>query len=136
MISEIENMGGIVRAVEKGWVHNAIAQSAYRTQKALENKEFVQVGVNEYVLDEEEEEENEIFEPPETLKIQEKKIKNVKEQRDNAELEKARQDLERACENSENLVVPTIKAITAMATLGEITEIYKKVFGTWSPRLA
>jgi len=81
LLGEIEGMGGIVKAAETGWIHSEISNSAYEYQQAIETGKMPIVGVNCYQM-EEEELPVELFEVPETLQIQEQKLKKIKNERD------------------------------------------------------
>jgi methylmalonyl-CoA mutase N-terminal domain/subunit len=134
LISKIEDMGGIVKAVEEGWVHKEISNSAYEYQAAMESGEMPIVGVNCFQM-EEERFPGELFQVPETLKIQERKLKRIMEKRDQQQVQKAVEGISRCCEKSGNLMEAIVEAVPTYMTLGEVSNVLRSFFGTWSPPL-
>ncbi len=130
-LQKIEEAGGMLAAVEKGFVQKEIQESAYKYQKQIESKEQIVVGLNEY----KNKEENILFKlyyPPKKLeKDQIKKISFLKEKRSKKEVENQLQALKEATEAKKNLLPYIIKAVKAKATLGEISSVLKEVYGTY-----
>jgi len=129
-LDRIEEMGGIIKAVEEGYPQKEIAESAFRHQKEVESKDRIIVGVNAYRMDEET--------PIEVLKIDDAlaeeqiaRLREVREKRDNARVQKALEAIERACEDGSNLMPPVLEAVRAYATIGEVCDVFRKVFGTY-----
>src|SRR5262252_3414673 len=129
-IRRIDEMGGIVRAVEEGYPQKEIGESAYRYQREVEEGERLIVGVNAFQSDREE--------PIQILKIDEKvaedqvaRLKQVKSERNSAAVSKALAKVEAACRGSENLMPPVLEAVKAYATLGEISDVFRKVWGQY-----
>ncbi|HEY4673502.1 MAG TPA: methylmalonyl-CoA mutase family protein, partial [Nitrososphaerales archaeon] len=129
---KIESIGGVLAAVKAGYLQREIAETAYRTQKRAEEGRDVVVGVNKHVVEEE---------PPiSTLKIdlkvqrrQVKRLKEVRKQRDKAKVAKALQELKKAYMNPDaNSMYQILKAVKAYATLGEIVNVGREVFGEWT----
>ena len=127
----IESLGGVLSAIKDGFFQKEIADTAYKYQRQIELGERVVVGVNKYSAKEE---------PPlRTLKVdaatQEKQVRKVmelKSRRDNSRVKAALDNLRHALENNEvNCIPPMLKAVQEYATLGEITEIGRQVFGDW-----
>lgn len=129
-INRIDELGGIIRAIDIGYPQKEIADAAYRYQQQLDSKEKVIVGVNKYVVPEER--------PMDILKIahdveerQVEKVRKVKRERDSA---KARASLGRvhaAARNGDNLMPHLIEAVKNHVTLGEISDVYREVFGVY-----
>ena len=132
LFSEIERMGGIVKAVETGWIHSEISNSAYEYQQAIESGKMPIVGVNCYQM-EEEELPVELFEVPETLQIQEQKIKRIKEERNGAHVREALDAVARCCDKNGNLMEVIVQSVKARVTQGEISHVLKGSYGTWDP---
>ena len=132
LLGEIEGMGGIVKAVETGWIHKEISNSAYAYQQAIESGKMPIVGVNCYQM-EEEELPVELFEVPETLQIQEQKIKKIKEERNGAQVREALDAVARCCDKNGNLMEVIVQSVKARVTQGEISHVLKGSYGTWDP---
>jgi methylmalonyl-CoA mutase, N-terminal domain len=132
LLGEIEGMGGIVKAVETGWIHKEISNSAYAYQRAIDSDKMPIVGVNCYQM-EEEELPVELFEVPETLQIQEQKIKKIKEERNGAHVREALDAVARCCDKNGNLMEVIVQSVKARVTQGEISHVLKGSYGTWDP---
>jgi len=131
-IDKIDALGGIESAIEQGYPQREIADSAYQYQQAVETQSEIIVGVNKYA--DKEETHNRIP----TLKIdprvesqQIKHIKQLKQQRDTNRHEQALARVKAACQSTENLMPPILEAVHADATLGEICDIFREVFGIY-----
>jgi methylmalonyl-CoA mutase N-terminal domain/subunit len=129
-IRRIDEMGGMLRAVEEGFPQKEIAESAYRWQREIEAGERVVVGVNRF--------QSEGEEPISILKIDEsvarsqtERLRAVRAERSAAKVEQALAGVERACRDGLNLVPPCIEAVKAYATLGEISDVFRKVWGAY-----
>ena len=130
LIRAIDDMGGIVRAVELGWPQREIATSAYRTQRQVDSGERPIVGVNRHVVDE--------TAPIPTLKIdmspERTQIAHVQALRSKRDDGRAREGLEgvrRACAGDANLMDAVLEAARRDATLGEICRVFRDVFGEY-----
>ncbi|MEJ2367493.1 MAG: methylmalonyl-CoA mutase family protein, partial [Acidobacteriota bacterium] len=126
----IESMGGMVAAIEKGWVQQEIHNAAYRKQRALEENERIVVGINKF-----REENNPPIKilrvDPELERSQILKLNGVRADRDGALVKQRLSDIEKAARNGSNLMKPTLEAVKAYASIGEITGALKKIFGTY-----
>ncbi len=130
LIQRMEEMGGAVSAVEKGWIQEEIARSAYLAQKQIENKEQIVVGVNAYQSKEED--------PQPTFKIDDsirsqqiEKIKSIKTQRNQVDVEHKLAKLSAAAQSDTNLMPLILDCVEAYATLGEIADTLRNVFGEY-----
>jgi len=126
----IGNLGGVIPAIEKGFFQSEIARSAYRYQQEIENNERLIVGVNDYVLDQ----------PTripilrmdeEGMKRQVTRLNQVRQERDNQEVKQRLNDLQSAAQSDKNLMPYIIGAVRAYATLGEICDVMRHVFGEY-----
>ncbi len=129
-IEKIDAMGGMLKAIESGFVQREIEQSAYRKQKEIEEKKRIIVGVNAFVREE--------AEPPRILKIApeiiEKQIKRLQEarkQRDAEKVKKALEQLRAKAHTDENLMPAILEAVRAYATVGEICDVFREEFGEY-----
>ena len=134
IIGEIDSMGGLVKAVEKGWIHDEIASAAYTYQQDVEAGRMPIVGVNCYEV------ENEklpikLFASPETLKIQTKKLKAIRKTRDANAVQKALDDISRGCERDDNLMGLMIDLVKKQLVEGEVSQALKRAYGIWNPPL-
>ena len=134
LLEEIDQMGGIVKAVESGWIHKEISNSAYEFQQAIESGNLPIVGVNCHQT-EDEKLPMDLFEVPETLHIQEKKLKRIKEERSDSQVRKALDNIARCCDKDENLMDVMVDSVKAYITEGEVSNTIKKSYGTWNPPL-
>jgi methylmalonyl-CoA mutase N-terminal domain/subunit len=129
-IEKIDDLGGAPEAINKGYIQQEIMDAAYSYQKEVETNERVIVGMNKFQIDEKP--------PTGLLKVdpaveakQTKQIDELKEQRDNKEVETTLENLKTACETDENVMPYILKAVKAYATLGEISDVMREVFGEY-----
>ena len=133
-MDQIERVGGITKAVSSGWIHGEIAESAYEYQKGIENQKIKVVGVNCYGQ-EEEDLSLEIFEVPETVEIQRRKLERIKKERSSQKVRIVLDSIARACESGENLMEVMVDSVKERITQGEISHVLRTQFGTWYPPL-
>ena len=131
LLRQIDEMGGIVKATETGWIHQEISNSAYTYQQAIESGDMKIVGINCYCM-EDEDLPVELFESPETLKIQEQKLAKIKSERDKVGVAEALEAVTRCCEEDRNLMEVIVNSVKAKVTQGEISNTLKKYYGTWN----
>jgi len=129
-IQKIDDMGGMVAAIERNYPQLEIADAAYKYQKQIDSKEKTVVGVNKYMTEEEL--------PVETLQIEaeleEKQIQwtnQVKETRDNKKVKDVLEKLGESAQRNDNLMYPIIDAVKAYSTEQEICDVFRKVFGVY-----
>lgn len=134
LVDEIDSIGGIVKAVSSGWIHGAIARSAYEYQKAIETGKMKVVGLNCYRI-EDEVLPIELFEVPETVEVQRRKLERIKKERSAQKVEAALDTVAKACEAGENLMEVIVDCVKERVTEGEISAVLKSHFGTWHPPL-
>jgi len=134
LLEEIEEVGGIVKAAETGWIHKEISNSAYEYQLAIESGKMPVVGVNCYQM-EDEKLPIELFKVPETLRIQEQKLKKIKNERNGAKVQEALDAVARCCDEDGNLMEVLVEYVTTQVTEGEISSALKSSYGTWNPPL-
>lgn len=132
-IEQIDEMGGAVAAIEKGFMQREIMESAYRYQKEVESKKRIVVGVNEFIS--EEKTPIKILRiDPEIEKALIKRLNEVKRKRNSAKVREALDNLRKAAEKEDvNLMPFIIQAVKEYATLGEICETLRQVFGEYKP---
>ena len=128
-MERIESLGGILRCVEDGTIQRQLANQAYEVQKKFESCGLIKVGVNRFRIDEEDRE-LEVFEmDPKTLSKQVGRLKQVKAERNNAGVTSALKALKSAAIEKKNLMPPILDAVKAYATVGEMVNTLKEVYG-------
>jgi methylmalonyl-CoA mutase N-terminal domain/subunit len=127
-IRRIDELGGSVRAIERGFMQAEIEQAAYEYQKALEKEETVVVGVNRFTQ-EEEQRPPLLRVDPEIGRRQAAKLAALRQRRDNERVQQTLSALENAARGTDNLIPLIIDAVEAYATLGEISDAMRRVFG-------
>ena len=129
-IERIDNMGGAVVATEKGYMQREIVESAYRYQREVETKERVIVGVNDFKI--EEEMPIKILRvDPAVEKMQVERLGVLKNNRDNQKVKAVLDELRNAAEKEENLVPQILNAVRTYATLGEICDALREIYGEY-----
>jgi methylmalonyl-CoA mutase, N-terminal domain len=129
-IGKIDEMGGMLSAIEAGYVQREIERAAYDYQKSVETQEEIVVGVNRFQIDEEST--IPILKiDPEFERKQVERVREVRANRDAAAAQAALADVERAARSGENLMPRIIAAVEAYATLGEIADRMRLVFGEY-----
>ena len=130
MIQKIDDMGGMLAAIEKSYPQREIADAAYHYQREIEADERSVVGVNKYTMDEELP--VEILEIDEALeKIQINKLNRIKDDRDNKKVKACLVELGEACAGKQNVMEPIIEAVKEYATLQEVCDVFRDVFGIY-----
>jgi methylmalonyl-CoA mutase N-terminal domain/subunit len=132
-IKKIEAMGGAIKAIQSGFIQAEIAESAYRYQKEIETKKRIVVGLNQFQM-EEEPLKNIYRAKSELEQYQKEKLANVKKERDNIKVKEALSLLRIAAQGTDNLLVPILGAVRVYATLGEISDTLREVFGEYKQR--
>lgn len=135
-IDQIDRMGGAVAAIEKGFIQKEIADSAYRYQKEVESGERIVVGLNKFQVKEEEKPADLLKVDPTVAERQIARLKELKGTRDNAAVQQALAEVKAAAEGDANLMPPILKAVKALATLGEICDTLRAVFGEYQAAAA
>jgi methylmalonyl-CoA mutase N-terminal domain/subunit len=132
-IKKIDAMGGTLSAIEQGFIQKEIQNSAYRFQKEIESLERVYVGVNKYIMEE----------PPVTdllrvdMKVGEEKAVELKQwraKRDKAAWKKALDKLREVSKTDTNVMPAVIETVKANATVGEVCDVWREVFGQYRPK--
>ena len=130
-LQKIDKMGGVLRAIESGYIQHEIHDSAYRYQREIETGERVVVGVNQFDIPEEERTIDYLRVDPAVEKLQTKKLAALRQSRDAKTVEAALNNLQVAAEDMNNLFIPILLAVEANATLGEICDSLRLVFGEY-----
>ncbi len=132
-IEKIDTMGGAIKAIESGYIQQEIAESAYQYQKEIESKKRIIVGVNQFQI--EEKPLTDILRiQPEVEQYQKEKLARVKKERDQGRVKETLATLKKAAQGTENLVPPILESVRVYATLGEISDSLREVFGEYRER--
>jgi methylmalonyl-CoA mutase N-terminal domain/subunit len=129
--AKINELGGVIPAIEKGFFQNEIAKAAYQYQREIERKDRIIVGVNDYA------EENEKIEIPlleikkEVEEQQVRRLAELRKKRDNQSVKQALDELKQAAAGDQNLMPVLVKAAKAYVTLGEMVSVLKTEFGEY-----
>jgi len=130
LIEKIEDSGGVVRCIEEGFIQRQIENSAYDYQQEIERRDRIIVGVNKFEIEEE-------TKPP-LLRVnprveddQVARLRDVRAGRNASQVEKCLKDLKTAAAGESNLMPPIIAAVKEYATLGEICDVLRQVFGEY-----
>jgi methylmalonyl-CoA mutase N-terminal domain/subunit len=126
---KIDAMGGMVAAIERGFPQREIQEAAFQFQRAVERKEKVIVGVNEYVM--EEKPIPILYIDETTAEKQVARVAALKAARDQGRVHAALQDLRAAARGTQNLMYPILEASRAYATVGEMCDALRDVFGEY-----
>jgi methylmalonyl-CoA mutase N-terminal domain/subunit len=129
-IKKIDELGGIIRAIELGYPQQEIANAAYAYQKDLEKKEKSVVGVNKYQAGEAQSIEYLKIDPA-VERRQVARIQEVRRNRNNTRVRSSLADLRKAAQGSENLMDPILASVKEYATLQEICDVFREVFGVY-----
>jgi len=132
-LEKIDNMGGTLKAIEKNYIQKEIQQSSYRFQKEIESNERVYVGINKYTMEEA---------PPANLlkvdmkggQVEAEKLRKMRAARDAKRWGKALENLRKVSENNENVMPAVIEAVKAEATIGEICDVWREIYGEYKPK--
>ena len=133
-IKQIDDLGGAVRAIEQGFMQKEIQQSAYEYQKEIESNQRVVIGVNKFVTRQDE--------PTDLLKMdptvaerQEEKLKKLREERNGQAVAETLKQLRSMAQTDENLMPVILDAVKAYATIGEICDVLREVFGEFQQQV-
>jgi len=131
-LERIDDMGGAVAAIEERFMQGEIEQAAYAYAKAVDDDEKIVVGVNKFT--------DEVAEPADVFPIdpllaasQVERTRAVRAGRDQAAVDAALADVQAAARGTQNVLVPMRAALKAMATLGEVSDVLRTVFGVYQP---
>ncbi len=132
-LDQIDKMGGVLRAIETGFIQREIHDSAYRYQREIESDDRVVVGVNRFSVPEETRTIDYLRVNPAVEEAQHKKLKRFRRSRDSSAVEAALSQLKQDAESTGNLFPSILSAVEAKATLGEISDVLREIFGEYKP---
>jgi methylmalonyl-CoA mutase, N-terminal domain len=129
-LGEIDNQGGLMKAIETGWVRREISLSAYTKQKEIDSGRRIVVGVNKFVSGEKPSYQIHHADPAAGREMI-RRVQNLRKERDNAAVQRSIEKLREAARGKDNLVPLIIDAVESYATVGEISNALVDVFGRW-----
>ena len=129
--SEINNLGGVVSAIEQGYQQREISKAASIYQHKIDNNKRIVVGVNEFINDQQDIDIPILEIDTRAEQNQIEKLNQLKNNRDPKEVERSLKEIKKACKNGDNLVPLIVNSAKAYCTLGEIVETMKAEFGEW-----
>ena len=127
-LERIDGMGGAIAAIERGFFQDEIHEAAFRLQQAVESGERVVVGVNSFEEPEERSVRIQRIDESEVAR-QVERLRRVRAEREGPAVERALAEVEAAARGTENLLPPMQEALRARATLGEVSDVLRRVFG-------
>ena len=132
-IRRIDEIGGSVKAIEERYMQREIEEAAFRYQREIEKEERIIVGVNRYA-DATDDQEMELHTVDESIREkQADRLADLKESRDTPAVEKSLADLKKAAEGDANLLYPMKEALAGLATLGEVADTLREIYGRYRP---
>jgi len=127
-MKKIDEMGGMIKAVETGYVQKEVARQAYEFDKGVQKRELIKVGMNKYTEGEEMEVELHEYRQ-ESVEEQIQHLREVKRERDNRKVVQLLKDLEKVARDEKNVMPYLLECCKAYATVGEMTKVFKEVYG-------
>ena len=135
-LQKIENMGGMGQAIETGFVQREIQESAYRYQKQVEEKEQIIVSLNAFE-DKTEKTDFHLYSPPEEVeKNQLERLKRVRAERTETQVEQNLHSLKQAAKEGRNVMPLILDAVRSLATLEEMASVLREVYGTYQENIS
>jgi methylmalonyl-CoA mutase N-terminal domain/subunit len=129
-IEKLDSMGGMLRAIEAGYVQGEIQKAAYEFQRAVESKEQIVVGVNDFIAEEERTIPT-LRVAPEIERTQIARLNALRAKRDSARVQSGLAELQGLAATSKNLLPAILAAVESYATVGEISDTLRRVFGEY-----
>ncbi|HHW42393.1 methylmalonyl-CoA mutase [Desulfofundulus thermobenzoicus] len=129
--AEIEKRGGVLACIDQNFFQQEIADAAYYYQRALDSKQRILVGVNEFVNPDEQLEIEILKIDPEVEKEQVARVQKLRRERDNIRVQETLEALRKACQGTENVIPYILECVRAYATEGEMIQVMREVFGEY-----
>jgi methylmalonyl-CoA mutase N-terminal domain/subunit len=133
-LDKIDSLGGMLQAIENGWVQNEIQDAAYRYQRSIERRERIVVGVNDFTIAEDDDIPIHIVDPAlEAAQVE--SLSRIRDRRAVTAVREALEELDRAARSSDNLMPFILQAVEAYATIGEISDVFRRTHGEYQEAL-
>jgi methylmalonyl-CoA mutase N-terminal domain/subunit len=132
LMERIDQEGGMLAAIEGGRIQREVLTQAYETEKKIQSGEKVVVGVNKYIADDGSDPDLMLHSSnPEVLKVQRERLEQVRSERNSEAVANALRQIRAVAVEGGNLVPPVLEAVRQYATMGEITDVFREVFGEY-----
>jgi methylmalonyl-CoA mutase N-terminal domain/subunit len=132
LMTQVEDLGGAVAGIERGFQKNEIEQSAYRISQQIDSGERVVVGVNRFTVDAEEHYDPLVVDP--TIGDEQcARLARLRAERDQGEVDRRLEEIRVAARGSDNVLYPMREALRARATVGEVSDALREVWGLYTP---
>ncbi|RMF22556.1 MAG: methylmalonyl-CoA mutase [Deltaproteobacteria bacterium] len=131
IIDRIDELGGMLRAIEVGYPQREIADAAFAFQQAMDAGEYITVGVNGYVMEEEPTKVETLRIDPAIEERQRRRVAEIKQARDQARVRECLDAVRRAAREGSNLMPPIIEAVRSDCSVGEISDVFREEFGVY-----
>lgn len=131
----IEENGGVLKCIEEGLIQKEIQDAAYAYQLAIDKKEQIIVGVNEFIIEEEDVEREILKIDFEVEERQKARLREVKATRDNSKVEAALKKLKDTAIAGGNVMYPILEAVRVYASVGEISDVLREVYGEYKEKI-
>ena len=125
---KIQDIGGMIEAVSSGFVQKLVAKQAYDWERGIKTGEFIKIGVNKYVDEDEPDVELHEYDPETQIK-QIQSLRRVKAERSDSEVSRKLNELERVARAKQNVMPPLVDCCKAYCTVGEMADVFRQVFG-------
>jgi methylmalonyl-CoA mutase N-terminal domain/subunit len=133
-LQEIKNAGGFIKALDSGWMHREVAKGMVEREKKIRAGELKWVGINCYQMEEEPSKVKAFRTDATAWDKAMRNLEEVRKNRDNGKVQEALAEVREAClDERKNIMPPMLKAVQAYATIGEVGDIFRKVFSIWTP---
>jgi methylmalonyl-CoA mutase N-terminal domain/subunit len=133
-LDKIDSLGGMLQAIENGWVQNEIQDAAYKYQRSIERRERIVVGVNDFTIAEDDDIPIHIVDPAlEAAQVE--SLSRIRDSRAVTAVREALEELDRAARSSDNLMPFILQAVEAYATIGEISDVFRRTHGEYQEAL-
>lgn len=129
--AEIERRGGVLKCIEEGYFQREIAEAAYRYQKEIESKDRIVVGINDFVIPDEQVEIPILKLDPEIEKEQVQAVKKIRTERDNDKVKMNLENLKKVIQGTDNTMPAILECVRCYTTEGEIVDVMREVFGEY-----
>jgi methylmalonyl-CoA mutase N-terminal domain/subunit len=130
-MEKIDSIGGMVKAVSSGYIQREVSRQAYEFEKGVQKGELIKIGVNKYTGGEQGE--VELHEYTDESAIEQiKNLKELKRTRNNKEVARTLKALEKAAKSKENVMPSLVDCCKAYATVGEMTNVFRDIFGEFA----
>ncbi len=133
-LKKIDQLGGMVEAIKAGYIQREIQESAYQKQQEIDQKKKIVVGINKYKSQKDRAEVDLLKVDPVLEAEQKARLEQLKDKRNQKRVQQRLKEVKKAAQNDENLMPPIIEAVRARATLNEISDQLRDVFGEYQNR--